>query len=53
MLKQVELHNKDGKLLEIKEIIGTSQIVTKLLDMLQEYTGIVQNCFESNSSFEI
>jgi hypothetical protein len=53
MLKQVELHNKDGKLLEIKEIIATSQIVTKLLDMLSEYTGIVQNCFESNSSFEI
>ena len=53
MLKQVELHNPDGKLFEIKEIIHTSQIVTKLLDMLQEHTGIVQNCFESNSSFEI
>ena len=53
MLKQVELHNKEGKLYEIKEIIATSQVVTKLLEMLQEYTGIVQNCFESNSSFEI
>lgn len=53
MLKQVELHNKDGKLYEIKEIIATSQVVTKLLDMLSEYTGIVVNCFESNSSFEI
>lgn len=28
-------------------------MVTKLLEMLQEYTGIVQNCFEANSSFEI
>lgn len=53
MLKQVELHNADGKLYEIKEIIHTSQIVVKLLEMLQEYIGVVQNCFESNSSFEI
>lgn len=24
-----------------------------MLDMLQEYTGVVRDCFESNSSFEI
>jgi len=49
----VDLYNKDGKPMDIKEIIFTSQIVVKLLEMLQEYTNIVQNCFESNSSFEI
>jgi len=53
LLKQVDLYNKDGKPMDIKEIIFTSQIVVKLLEMLQEYTNIVQNCFESNSSFEI
>lgn len=34
MLQQVELQNADGKTYEIKEIISTSQIVSKLLDML-------------------
>ena len=53
MLQSVELQNADGKTYEIKEIISTSQIITKLLDMLQEHTYIVQNCFEANSSFEI
>ena len=53
ILKQVELFNPTGKPYEIKEIISQSQIIAKLLEMLQEKVYIVQKCFEANSSFEI
>ena len=53
LLKLVGLTNSSGKELGIKEILQESGIISKLIKMLDEFTQIVQECFEGNTSFEI
>ena len=53
LLKLVGLTNSSGKELGIKEILQESGIISKLLKMLDEFTHVVQDCFEGNTSFEI
>lgn len=52
-IKSVPIATPEGKNLSIKEILSRSQIVEKLLKMLEEYLQIVKYCFQGNSSFEI
>ena len=52
-LRGVELRNAEGKPMQIKEILSTSQIIDKLLGMHEEFTHIVLYCFSGNSNFQI
>lgn len=51
MLKAVVITSSDGKALAVKEIISKSEIVEKLIAMLDEFLHIVSYCFDSNTSF--
>ena len=52
MLKSIELY-QDEKLLAIKEILSSSQVIDNLLKMQDDFNHILEFCFESNQSFAI
>ncbi len=53
LLKQVETENAEGKALSLKEILEKSQVVKKLLAMLDTHLHVVSYCFEGNPLFEM
>ena len=53
MLKAVVITSPEGKTLGVKEIITKSEIVEKLIGMLDEFLHIVNYCFDQNTSFQI
>lgn len=50
-LKAVAITSPEGKSLGVKEIISKSEIVEKLIGMLDEFLHIVSYCFDQNTSF--
>ena len=50
-LKAVIITSPEGKTLGVKEIISKSEIVEKLISMLDEFLHIVNYCFDQNTSF--
>ena len=53
LLRSVELRNQENKPFGLKELLHSSQLVEKLLKMLEEFMHVVKYCFDSNSSFNI
>ena len=52
-LRSIALVGPEGKNYSVKEIISRSEVIEKLIKMLDDYLHIVQYCFNSNTSFEI